>query len=152
MSREDDKVVDLASARLTNVPSETNNASLIKKTASTIGLNYANLGPDTLSQLARGLVRHQFGSFVKDARASQDLTQTDLASLVGVTQARISQWENMETSAETIDLENIYKIAIVCGAQVDLKWQTFNAGDNKSSKVTPSSRSGKLGRAKNAKK
>ena len=75
-----------------------------------------------LDDIARAFVAVQIGKFVRAARKSQGYSQEELAKLVGVTQARISQWENMEKSGETIDIVNLFKIALLCNFPLRLDW------------------------------
>jgi transcriptional regulator with XRE-family HTH domain len=75
-----------------------------------------------LDDFARASVAVHVGKLVRAARKSQGYSQEELAKLVGVTQARISQWENMEKSGETIDIVNLFKIALVCNFSLRLDW------------------------------
>ncbi len=75
-----------------------------------------------LEEFARTSAAIEIDRFVKAARKSQGYSQEELAKLVGVTQARISQWENMEKSGETIDIVNLFKIALVCNFPLRLDW------------------------------
>jgi transcriptional regulator with XRE-family HTH domain len=47
---------------------------------------------------------------IKERREALNLTQTQLADLIGTTQARVSQWENNITSIRSTNLIKLSKV------------------------------------------
>ncbi|RUO35742.1 helix-turn-helix domain-containing protein [Aliidiomarina sanyensis] len=59
----------------------------------------------------------QLSTFVKDYRMKQSLTQTDIAKLVGIRVATISNFENRP---ETCKLETVFKIMAALNLRIDI--------------------------------
>lgn len=94
-------------------------------------------GVQLLEDMAREGAAAQIHKFVKEARKSRGYSQGELAKRIGVTQARISQWENMESSGETIDIINLFKIAIVCDFALKLDWGERTTREPRRRKAQP---------------
>jgi transcriptional regulator with XRE-family HTH domain len=99
--------------------------------------NAGGRGGQLLEDMARAGAAAQIHKFVKEARKSRGYSQGELAKRIGVTQARISQWENMESSGETIDIISLFKIAIVCDFALKLEWGERTTKEPRRRKAQP---------------
>lgn len=59
----------------------------------------------------------QLSTFVKDYRVKQSLTQADVAKLVGIRVATVSNFENRP---ETCKLETVFKIMAALNLRIDI--------------------------------
>lgn len=61
------------------------------------------------------MLSHMYGAFLREVRTSRNLTQAQLAAVVGISQPNLSAYEN-DRRSPTLDVLN--RIVVACGYQL----------------------------------